>query len=354
MILFCFLVTVWFLAKVIYYGFSNRLRQQIKNQHRKSLWLSLYSFLLLAIVQIGCDNFRNCRAVDISNVETLPLLLSETGLYSDIKNDVITDSALLFTPQYPLWTDGAEKRRWLILPENTKVNTKVEENWDFPVGTKLFKEFTSNGIRVETRMNVRTEQGWIAAAYLWNSDGSDAERQVEGIENASGTLHDVPSARQCLACHGGRENFVLGFSATQLDTTTRATLYTDGVLSEPSTSDVQLPSNVKKGLGVLHANCSHCHNETRNQNALATDCFNPQPEADFDVTLPPNLSSLQDAPAIVTVLDDLLDGEVIERMSMRNRSTTDPSMPPLGTKRIDEEGIKAVQNLIDELIANGQ
>ena len=314
----------------------------------------LFSLPLLLVVasHLSCNNFRNCENVDVVNVETLPLLLSQTGLYEEISQDAISNSAIPFEPQHKLWTDGAEKRRWIILPEGLQIDTSDKENWDFPVGTQFFKEFTRDSTRVETRMSIRTAQGWIAAAYLWKSDGSDAERQMDGIANASGTAHDVPSARQCLACHGGRKSFALGFSAVQLDPAMRSSLYDAGFLSQPSTSDVSISEKAKKGLGVLHANCSHCHNSTRNENALATDCFNPIPEEDFDLTMPANLSSIQDSPAIRTALNDMLDGEIIERMSMRNQSVDDPSMPPLGTKRVDEEGVRAVQALIDEIIAN--
>lgn len=61
------------------------------------------------------------------------------------------------------------------------------------------------------------EQGWVAATYLWNQDGTEAERIQEAMENASSTDHDIPSSGECYACHGGRENFALGFSAVQLD-----------------------------------------------------------------------------------------------------------------------------------------
>ena len=43
----------------------------------------------------------------------------------------------------------------------------------------------------------------------------------------------------------------------------------------------------------------------------------------------------------------------MERMSQRNQSNEEPSMPPLGTERIDHEGIKAVNELIGEIVASG-
>src|SRR5512141_1865735 len=47
---------------------------------------------------------------------TPPKNLSETGLYSDISTKTIAATNLMFSPQYPLWSDGARKKRWIYLP----------------------------------------------------------------------------------------------------------------------------------------------------------------------------------------------------------------------------------------------
>ena len=57
-----------------------------------------------------------------------------------------------YTPSTPLWSDGAQKQRWIELPPNTQIDISNPNEWTFPVGTKLFKEFRVNGKRVETRM----------------------------------------------------------------------------------------------------------------------------------------------------------------------------------------------------------
>ena len=311
--------------------------------------------LLLGIttLHLGCTSFRDCSAVDVSAAEALPTRLSETELYSDIANDVVSEAAFEFTPQFPLWTDGAEKRRWLLLPEGEQVDTQDTEAWVFPVGTRFSKEFTRDGVRIETRMNLKNDDGWTAAAYIWTAAGDDAERQLETAEDVAGTPHDVPGAAECLACHGGRSNFTLGFSATQLDLETRDELFEAGLLSEPVESEIQLDATAKAGLGYLHGNCSHCHNSDRNQQPQATDCYTL--DDNFDVTLPPDLSSVEDAPALQTarwLLGGSRESEVLIRISDRNRSEGNPSMPPLGTEVVDEEGVAAIQAFIEALPAD--
>ncbi|MBX2797457.1 MAG: hypothetical protein KTR31_07315 [Myxococcales bacterium] len=303
-------------------------------------------------VHTGCTSFRDCSTVDVSAAEALPTVLSETSLYSDIANDVVAEAAFEFTPRFPLWTDGAKKRRWLLLPQGEPVDTQHSDDWAFPVGTKFFKEFTRDGVRVETRMNLRTEDGWTAIAYIWNDAGDDAWRQLERAEDVSGTSHDVPGAAECLACHAGRRNFTLGFSATQLDSTARMQLYDAGMLSHPAEDEIGLDPTALAGLGVLHGNCSHCHNDDRDQQPQATDCYSPDADDSFDVTLPPDLATVEESPALLTarwLLGGAGDSEVIDRMSHRNLSEGNPSMPPLGTEIVDDEGIAAVRAFIDEL-----
>src|SRR3954464_11324416 len=48
-----------------------------------------------------------------------PEKLQDTGLYSDFTLLQVDARHLQFSPQYPLWTDGATKRRWISLPSGT-------------------------------------------------------------------------------------------------------------------------------------------------------------------------------------------------------------------------------------------
>jgi hypothetical protein len=290
--------------------------------------------------------------VDASLAAELPPLLSETGLYEDIASEALAADALAFTPRFPLWTDGATKQRWLILPDGLSVNTENVDDWVFPVGTRTFKEFTRDGVRVETRMNLKTPDGWAAAAYVWTADGRDAERRLEPVSDVGGTAHDVPGAAECSACHGGRGDFTLGFSATQLDLETRAALFDAGVLSHPVEAALGLGPTEQAGLGYLHGNCSHCHNPERDAQPQSTDCYAPGAHADFDVSLPADLETASQAPAVRTARRELGspdDSKVLRRMSTRAWDEERPPMPPLGTERVDAEGVAAVRALIEAL-----
>jgi hypothetical protein len=115
---------------------------------------------------------------------------------------------LPYSPQYPLWSDGAVKRRWIQIPEGTYVDASDPNSWEFPFGTKLWKEFSVAGRRVETRYMERTDEGWQFAAYQWSEDEQEATLAPErgtrvSAEVAPGVRHAIPSRLDCRACHDG-------------------------------------------------------------------------------------------------------------------------------------------------------
>jgi hypothetical protein len=220
----------------------------------------------------------------------LPLLLSETGLYAEIGTLSIDPRNRSFSPQYPLWTDGARKSRWVRLPAGAAIDARNADAWDFPVGTRFWKEFAFDGRKVETRMLWRSSAtGWTFASYRWNEAQTDAELvPADGFPNAAevgpGRRHSIPSVEDCRACHDNARTEILGFSALQLSTdrdplaphaeplapgmVTLRTL-TEKRLLEPVRPElVTTPPRIHAAdattravLGYLSANCGNCHNE---------------------------------------------------------------------------------------------
>jgi hypothetical protein len=195
----------------------------------------------------------------------------------------INPAAIPYRPQFELWSDGATKRRWIQLPAGQKIDTSNMDVWQFPVGTKIWKEFTSGTTRVETRLIMRigagdTTSDWFYAAYVWNAAQDNAVWEEYGVNNANGTEHDVPSKIQCRQCHENtKPSRVLGFSAIQLDwddddltTVGLADLVEQDLLTDPPTQPGNPgdpyfplpggPTPAKAALGYLHVNCGHCHN----------------------------------------------------------------------------------------------
>ena len=342
---------------------------------------SLFAWSGFSSIACQDDNFRTCDPVPAGRLEQLPSLLSETGLFADVTARTLAPDVLPFEPQFHLWSDGAEKQRWIHLPPGATIDSSDMDFWQFPVGTKLWKEFTRDGVRVETRQLQRVGPAldeWAAMAYIWNDDGSDAIAAPEGLSDARGTTHDVPAAGVCFACHGGTASRVLGFSAVQLawpappdsapDSLTLDELMARNLLSHPPEFTPTVPGDAveRAALGYLHANCGHCHNQSRPDTGAAR-CFDPRTEFEF-LLRTSDLASTRSTSTYRTAVDSVIVpgaadlSRVVVNMSTRSGSgaadgppgfgdlfQTGQPMPPVASERIDDTGVQTIRNWIDRL-----
>ena len=310
----------------------------------------------------GCDDFFYvCPVADEAALAALPDRLSDTGLYTDIDQDELSPGVMVYRPQFELWSDGAVKRRFLKLPPGTQIDTSDMDVWRFPAGTKLWKEFSRDGIRVETRILDKTgpgDTGWASLAYVWNDEGTDALAAPAGFVDARGTPHNVPGAGECVGCHGGRKSFVLGASAVQLSFDAEpgdvdlSELDAQGLLSDSPGDVFAVPGDQteRAALGYLHANCGHCHNQDR-PSADVAPCMDPENELDFWLRVGA-LSSPEATPTYQSAIGDKIepgnpDGSaVIERVSSRRLFFR---MPPLGSEQVDRDAVTVLRRWIEEL-----
>ena len=309
-----------------------------------------------------------------------PARLSGTGLYSDPVSHRVDARNLHYSPQYPLWSDGAVKSRWIFLPAGRAIDASDPDLWDFPVGTKVWKEFAF-GRRVETRYmeKVSTEK-WSVATYVWNDDETDALRAPdEGIRNhaeiAPGKRHDIPGVADCASCHEGRKIQVLGFSALQLsrdrdpgaphaeavtpDMVDLTTLvereliasYPRGWATHPPRIAASSPME-RSALGYLHANCGSCHDRSTSLASIGMLLRQPTSAADsqgpvrttaihrkgkFQLPGDPSGGAYRIEPG------NPARSTVVFRMATRNPVR---QMPPLGTKVVDQEGLDLIRKWI--------
>lgn len=197
------------------------------------------------------------------------------GLYVDSTCENVGPDILAYSPRFWLWSDATDKERFIRFPEGSVIDTRNRDAWVFPVGTKIWKTFSLDGRRLETRVMEKTESGtgafnWQFRTYRWSEDGTSVTEVVDGESNVLGTGHDIPSQSMCVQCHGpaggGSPDGVLGFGTIQLahdDTETNLdTLAALELVSEVVTDDEgAIPGDAETvaALGYLHANCGHCH-----------------------------------------------------------------------------------------------
>jgi len=319
--------------------------------------------LACAIWCTACDE-RVCSD-QATRTQALPARLSETGLFADLGKERLAAGVFAYAPEFVLWSDGADKRRFIAIPEGSHIENHDADAWIFPEGTKLWKEFSQGSLHLETRLLQKTGPGaadWAAAAYTWRADQGDAELAPYGAVDVLGTSHDVPASGECFACHEGRPGFILGFSAVQLaprsyDAPARLSdPAREALLAEPlPTLDIPGTPAERAALGYLHANCSHCHNQSDAARASGK-CFNPNQSLSFnlDFTLrAQDLTSVEGTAAHRTALDQVVKrgdpsaSKVVELMSKREGGLA--QMPPLGTERVDEQGLSVIREWIRSL-----
>ena len=160
----------------------------------------------------------------------------------------------------------------MYVPSCRKIDTSDMDHWSFPIGTRVWKQFTVGGKIIETRLIHRYGPGpddWIFAAYQWNDAGTDADYVADGVVNAKGTQHDIPSNVDCSKCHSKLPEHLLGLSAIQLSHTgagvTIRSLSDAGMLTVPAPNGFTVPGSdpaTQAALGYLHANCGNCHNSS--------------------------------------------------------------------------------------------
>lgn len=227
---------------------------------------------------------RDCAKDD--DVDGIKKHLECTGLYQDFSGKVVAADAKPYEPALQFWSDGAEKQRWVHLPAGAKIDVTDLDEWVFPNGTKLWKEFKLDGKRVETRLYEKTATGsWRHTVYRWNDAETDAVRKEAGEKippsGTRTTTYEIPNTTQCNTCHDGRKEPVLAFDAIGLGLAgaqgvTLATLASEGRLSAaPSATQLSLPDDVgdagaHAAIGWLHANCGACHNANPNAAAAFT------------------------------------------------------------------------------------
>ncbi len=296
-------------------------------------------------------------SVDSDAAVTGPAHLADTGLYSDFSSRTLAPGIITYVPRYPLWSDGADKKRYLLLPPSTKIDTTDIDNWAFPIGTKVWKEFDVGTTVVETRLLWKVnDTEWWEVAYAWTADGTDAVAEPDGGVNALGTTHDIPSQQDCNACHSNVRDVLIGVSALQLGATdgdgTLAKLAAAGVLTtNPSSSTFDVPGTgaTKDALGYLHGNCGQCHNSDwaapalQNQTAMrlrlsvkdavaeTTPVYKTATCLVMKHLVPPNVT-------LALVPGSPVESGIAARMSRR-----DPNqMPPVCTKAVDDAGVATV------------
>jgi hypothetical protein len=316
---------------------------------------------------------RDCAA-DLQ-ADGLQMHLDCTGLYSDFAAKTVALENKPYTPGVQFWSDGAVKSRFLYLPPGATIDIASFDEWKFPNGTKVWKEFVVGGKRIETRLFAKVKGTWARTTYRWNDAETDAVRKDSGEKvmiPGQTAVYEVPNSGQCDYCHMGRTDQLLGVEAVSLGLATAqgvtlASLKADGRFSAaPPTTTITIPEDTTTkaapALGWLHANCGGCHNANPD---AAANILNPPlyflmkpsqlvPEAGTAAVT--DLDAWKTAVNVNSTRTDVDAGVAYKRIAPKDaahslasilsgRRATPPEepnaiiqMPPLVTRQVDTAG----------------
>ena len=185
-----------------------------------------------------------------------------------------------YEPQYPSYSDGASKRRWVYLPRGLKIQTKDLDNWIFPKGTVVFKEFSIGTTKIETRVLEKTTDqsgpdAWRFTNYAWTGDQKDAELVTSSFYDkkdlsrfSAATIQNqfkIVMPNDCVRCHAGVRDVVNGFNYLQLSSDSIGfNVFRAGdvgmLSSAPKIFDKIQGSDLdRRAIGYIQSNCAICH-----------------------------------------------------------------------------------------------
>ncbi len=296
---------------------------------------------------------------------TVPSLLSQTGCV-DINNPKQAGPGLIpYDVNALFWSDGASKQRWLALPDNTTININAANDWEFPVGTVLMKNFTINNKLIETRLFMRhTDGGWGGYSYEWNDQETEANLVKGGKSKDLGSqTWYYPSSSDCNQCHTQVAGFSLGpetaqlnrnitypstgRTANQLDTLDAIGMFTTSLSSDPA-SLPNLPDPFgnadinSRARAWLHTNCSQCHQNNGPTPVTLDLRYSTLMSQTGLCNLPPQSGGLGLTNPRVIAPAQPSSSVLLTRIKIRDAN----GMPPLGSQELDTNGIALIQDWI--------
>lgn len=215
-----------------------------------------------------------------------PPLLSAFGFFNN-SADRPNPALSAYTLGTPLFSDYAEKQRFIYIPTGARLNIEPGGRVKFPIGTALVKSFgypnPSGKLRIiETRLLLHRAEGWVALPYVWRADGTDADLKIGGARVAATVGHGaeqemaisyaVPNKNQCKQCHSSKDkiepigpiwpNMLFAQAADKKRLAANAGFPKSGLYPEAIWNDPKSGSLEKRALAYLRINCGHCHRPT--------------------------------------------------------------------------------------------
>ena len=309
--------------------------------------------------------------------------LSEYGFFvGPMKELTPTENVIAYDLNSSLFSNYAEKVRFVKLPTGTSISYNDSVVFDFPVGTILIKNFLypydfrkpERGRRIiETRLVIYESSGWNAYPYIWNEEQTEAfydpagETVAVDFIDINGkkikTPYAIPNKNQCKGCHI-RDNALMPIGPTarnlnknslRIENRTNQLSKWDelGILSGlpsdhnliPTMSDYRDPGSgslEQRARAYLDINCAHCH--SRKGPANTSGLFLAIGEKD-PTRLGVNKTPVAAGRGAGDLKFDIIAGEPQHSILVFRMKTNDPAiaMPEIGKEQIHSEGVSLIE-----------
>ena len=336
--------------------------------------------------------------VNQSPLSSAPQLLSQTGAFRDLETLTPNPGVIPYDLIESFWSDGADKMRWMVVPNDgihdtaqEKVSFSENGDWDFPAGSVLIKHFEisidesnpSIKKRLETRFSVKASSGhFYFLTYKWNVEQTDAVlldtrlNETFQITTANGSTRNqtwtYPGTADCVACHNPATKGALGlrtrylnsdilYPTTGLTANQLVTLSHLGILDETIDDNTVLGYQTYKALddpnasldekarSYLDLNCAYCHRPDGGGG-----------RAQFDLRLSNDLVQTglmyakTNSPIGIPGERIVVGGDASKSILFHRTESIDPTiaMPPVAKNVADQKGVDLIELWINQLDPN--
>ena len=299
--------------------------------------------------------------------DTLPPTLGQFGFFYDAaarKPDAFLRPYALNTP---LWSDGADKLRYIYVPRGERLTANGEGLLQFPVGSAIIKTFAfgegEDQRFVETRVLLHRASGWVALPYRWNAEQNEARLALAGARipltkpDGEQISYRIPNKNECKTCHSkDGEVIPIGPKARNLtaafliDLVAKEQLDTvpEGADTIPHWNDRAGGPAAPFARAYLDANCAHCHQPggMASNSGLDLRWEQDDPHA-LGIRKPPVAAGRGAGGFAVSI-----EPGAPERSIMVHRmGSAEPgiAMPEIGKSTVDKDGVAMVRRWIAEM-----
>jgi putative heme-binding domain-containing protein len=333
--------------------------------------------------------------------QDFPLKLSQTGLFSSVKDHDVAPGVTAYRINAEPWADHTLADRYIALPGTSQLGIHKSSNaqvgnlkgeWSFPTDSVLMKTISlemevgnpRSQRRLETQILHRDGDTWRAYSYIWKDDQTDAVLSPgQGLDRTF-TVADprVPGGRrnqvwhfasrtECILCHTTRAGTVHGFRIDQLNNSDQGNddgldqlnlLSELNLFSEPlfagkprnkwprivSPSDESADINLR-ARAYLHVNCAHCHRRGGGGTAAIDVQFQHSIEKTNLLNARPTQGTFGVHRAGVVAAGAPHRSVLFIRMAKLGRGR----MPYFGSSMVDEAGLQLIHDWIQQLPIDG-